>query len=48
MTTGRILNIPISWTLARIALIPVFLIIAYWPPAIGVAGHTGGMTRHII
>jgi len=48
MTTGRILNIPNILTLARIALIPVFLIIAYWPPAIGVAGHTGGMTRHII
>ena len=28
--------------------IPVFLLIAYWPPAIGVAGHDGGLTRHMI
>ncbi|TCM71039.1 CDP-diacylglycerol--glycerol-3-phosphate 3-phosphatidyltransferase [Acinetobacter calcoaceticus] len=48
MTTGRILNIPNILTLARIALIPVFLIVAYWPPAIGVGGHEGGMTRHLI
>ena len=46
MTTGRILNIPNILTLARIALIPVFLLIAYWPPAVGVNGHDGGMTRH--
>ena len=44
----RILNIPNILTLARIALIPVFLLVAYWPPAIGVNEHTGGMTRHLI
>ena len=48
MTTGRILNIPNILTLARIALIPVFLLIAYWPPAVGVNGHDGGMTRHLV
>ena len=48
MTTGRILNIPNILTLARIALIPVFLLVAYWPPAMGVNGYDGGMTRHII
>ena len=48
MTAGRILNIPNILTLARIALIPVFLLFAYWPPAIGVAGHDGGFTRHLI
>lgn len=48
MTAGRILNIPNILTLARIALIPVFLLIAYWPPAIGVAGYDGGLTRHMI
>ena len=47
MSTGRILNIPNILTLARIALIPVFLIIAYWPPAIG-ADQEGSMTRHIV
>ena len=46
--TGKILNIPNVLTLARIVLIPIFLLIAYWPPAIGVGGHEGGMTRHII
>ena len=45
---GTILNIPNILTMARIALIPVFLLIAYWPPAIGVYGHEGGWTRHII
>ncbi|MGC3818931.1 CDP-diacylglycerol--glycerol-3-phosphate 3-phosphatidyltransferase [Acinetobacter sp. G11] len=48
MTTGRILNIPNILTLARIALIPVFLLVAYWPPAVGVAGHDANVTRHII
>ena len=48
MTTGRILNIPNILTLSRIALIPVFLVIAYWPPAIGIGGHEGSMTRHLI
>lgn len=32
MTTGRILNIPNILTLARIILIPVFLLVAYWLP----------------
>ncbi|WP_425916211.1 CDP-diacylglycerol--glycerol-3-phosphate 3-phosphatidyltransferase [Acinetobacter sp. TSRC1-2] len=48
MTTGRILNIPNILTLARIALIPVFLLVAYWPPAVGVAEHDTNMTRHIV
>ncbi|MGB8695894.1 CDP-diacylglycerol--glycerol-3-phosphate 3-phosphatidyltransferase [Acinetobacter sp.] len=48
MTTGRILNIPNILTLARIALIPVFLLVAYWPPAVGVAEHDTNITRHII
>ena len=48
MSTGRILNIPNILTLARIAFIPVFLVIAYWPPAIGIAEHHGGMMRHLI
>jgi CDP-diacylglycerol--glycerol-3-phosphate 3-phosphatidyltransferase len=45
---GTILNIPNMLTIARIALIPVFLLIAYWPPAIGVHNHEGSWTRHII
>ena len=48
MTTGRILNIPNILTLARIALIPVFLMLAYWPPAIGVNFHEGSFLRHIV
>ena len=48
MTTGRILNIPNILTLARIALIPVFLLVVYWPTAAGADGHDGSMTRHII
>jgi len=48
MTTGRILNIPNILTLARIALIPVFLLIAYWPPAIGINEHEGSFFRHLI
>lgn len=43
---GKILNIPNILTLARIALIPVFLLVAYWPPAIGIYGHDGGLFRH--
>ncbi|MBF7691029.1 MULTISPECIES: CDP-diacylglycerol--glycerol-3-phosphate 3-phosphatidyltransferase [Acinetobacter] len=38
MSTGRILNIPNILTIARIVLIPVFLVIAYWPPVVGVSG----------
>ena len=48
MTTGRILNIPNILTLARIALIPVFLLVAYWPPAMGVSEHVASMSRHIL
>lgn len=48
MTTGRILNIPNILTLARIGLIPVFLAVAYWPPAMGMAEHDTDMTRHVI
>jgi CDP-diacylglycerol--glycerol-3-phosphate 3-phosphatidyltransferase len=46
MANGRILNIPNVLTLTRVALIPVFLLIAYWPPMIGVNGHDGGLLRH--
>lgn len=46
--SGKILNIPNMLTLARIALIPVFLLVAYWPPAIGVYGHDGGLLRHSV
>lgn len=45
---GQILNLPNILTLSRVALIPVFLLIAYWPPAIGIAGHSGSLTRHIV
>jgi len=48
MTTGRILNIPNILTLARIALIPVFLLVAYWPPIIGAVEQDSNMTRHMI
>ncbi|MFB2539660.1 MULTISPECIES: CDP-diacylglycerol--glycerol-3-phosphate 3-phosphatidyltransferase [unclassified Acinetobacter] len=48
MTTGNILNLPNILTLARIALIPVFLAVAYWPPAMEVNGHHASMTRHLI
>ena len=44
--SGTIWNIPNILTLARIALIPVFLLIAYWPPAIGIYGHEGSLFRH--
>lgn len=46
--TGQILNIPNILTIARIVLIPVFLVLAYWPPAIGINGHDGGMFRHLL
>ena len=48
MSTGQILNIPNILTMARVALIPVFLLIAYWPPAIGIAAHDGRIVRHLI
>jgi len=48
MTTGRILNIPNILTLARIVLIPVFLLVAYWPPAMGIDESNPDMTRHML
>lgn len=48
MTTGRILNIPNILTLARIVLIPVFLLVAYWPPAVGIHDAAPDVTRHLI
>ena len=45
---GKIVNLPNILTLSRVALIPVFLLIAYWPPAIGIAGHEGSFIRHIV
>lgn len=48
MTTGRILNIPNILTLARIILIPVFLLVAYWPPGMGFNETSPDVTRHII
>ncbi|GAA5557578.1 CDP-diacylglycerol--glycerol-3-phosphate 3-phosphatidyltransferase [Acinetobacter schindleri] len=48
MTTGRILNIPNILTLARIVLIPVFLLVAYWPPAMGIDESNLDMTRHML
>ena len=48
MTTGRILNIPNILTLARIALIPVFLLVAYWPPAMGAIEQDGMTMRHLL
>ena len=48
MTTGRILNIPNILTLARIALIPVFLLVAYWPPAMGAVDQEGSTMRHLL
>ncbi|MBL8323093.1 MAG: CDP-diacylglycerol--glycerol-3-phosphate 3-phosphatidyltransferase, partial [Acinetobacter sp.] len=48
MTAGRILNIPNILTLARIALIPVFLGVAYWPPAMGAESHASGISRHML
>ena len=46
--TGQILNIPNILTIARIVLIPVFLAIAYWPPALEIEGPDGGMFRHLL
>ena len=48
MAAGRILNIPNILTLSRIALIPVFLAVAYWPETSGAEGHDGSMARHIL
>ncbi|ANF80849.1 CDP-diacylglycerol--glycerol-3-phosphate 3-phosphatidyltransferase [Acinetobacter sp. NCu2D-2] len=48
MTTGRILNIPNILTLARIVLIPVFLLVAYFPPAVGINDAAPNVTRHLI
>lgn len=48
MAAGRILNIPNILTLARIALIPVFLAVAYWPAINGADNQDGSMARHIL
>ena len=45
--TGTILNIPNILTLARIGLIPVFLLIAYWPPAIGINPHSAEVMQQV-
>ena len=45
--TGTILNIPNILTLARIGLIPVFLLIAYWPPAIGINPHSAEALQQV-
>lgn len=46
--TGRILNIPNILTIARVVLIPVFLLCAYWPPALGINDYEGGFARHML
>lgn len=53
MTTGRILNIPNILTLARIALIPVFVLIAYispseWKYSAETVENTGLLWRNVI
>ncbi len=46
--SGKILNIPNTLTLARIGLIPVFLGLAYWPPALGAQIETPAVDlRHL-
>ena len=46
--SSTIFNIPNLLTIARIVLIPIFVAVVYWPPAIGVHGHEGSFIRHII
>ncbi|XID74682.1 CDP-diacylglycerol--glycerol-3-phosphate 3-phosphatidyltransferase [Alkanindiges sp. WGS2144] len=46
--TGSILNIPNILTLARIALIPVFLLIAYLPPVMQMDAQAGIDLRHAL
>lgn len=53
MTTGRILNIPNILTLARIALIPVFVLVAYispseWKYSAETVENTGLLWRNVI
>ncbi|WLF83042.1 CDP-diacylglycerol--glycerol-3-phosphate 3-phosphatidyltransferase [Moraxella sp. ZY210820] len=53
MTTGRILNIPNILTLARIALIPVFVLVAYispndWTYSAETLEDTGLLLRNVI
>lgn len=45
-TVPSLWNIPNCLTLARLIMIPVFVLIAYWPPAIGIHGQDGGLLRH--
>lgn len=35
-STGSIFNLPNNLTIARIVMIPLFVAIAYWPPALGI------------
>lgn len=44
----RLWNLPNILTLSRLVMIPVFVLLAYWPPAIGVNGHDGGLLRHAV
>lgn len=34
--SNRIFNLPNNLTIARIVMIPLFVVIAYWPPALGI------------
>lgn len=36
VATGSIFNLPNNLTIARIVMIPLFVAIAYWPPAMGI------------
>lgn len=36
VASGSIFNLPNNLTIARIIMIPLFVAIAYWPPAMGI------------